>query len=162
MKEQTQTNEQTIKQRLTHEIRRELSREEPETSAPADTDRFTYTVTDQDVNMTVKLILKKRLGFSKRLLIRLKQGEGKVTRNGRKVRLFADVIAGDVIQAELPAERCHFIPQDILPFSVLFLTRISTKPVTMVLDALLAFLIHKAVYRTVVCKVLRRPAPKQN
>lgn len=113
MKEQTQTNEQTIKQRLTHEIRRELSREEPETSAPADTDRFTYTVTDQDVNMTVKLILKKRLGFSKRLLIRLKQGEGKVTRNGRKVRLFADVIAGDVIQAELPAERCHFIPQDI-------------------------------------------------
>lgn len=49
-----------------------------------------------------------------------------------------------------------------VPFSVLFLTRISTKPVTMVLDALLAFLIHKAVYRTVVCKVLRRPAPKQN
>ena len=47
-------------------------------------------------------------------------------------------------------------------FSVLFLARLSTKPVTMVLDALLAFLIHKAVYRTVVCNILHRPTPTQN
>lgn len=49
-----------------------------------------------------------------------------------------------------------------VPFSVLFLARLSTKPVTMVLDALLAFLIHKAVYRTVVCNILHRPTPTQN
>ena len=75
--------------------------------------RFTYTVTSDDVNMTVKLVLKKRLNFSRRLLTKLKQGGGKVTRNGLEVRLFADVIEGDVIDVEMPEERCNFIPQDI-------------------------------------------------
>ena len=34
-------------------------------------------------------------------------------RNGLEVRLFADVIEGDVIQVDLPEEKCSFIPQDI-------------------------------------------------
>lgn len=82
-------------------------------AAAAGTSRFTYTVSPDDVNMTVKLILKKRLNFSRRLLTKLKQGGGRVTRNGIEVKLFADVIEGDVIDVEMPEERCNFIPQDI-------------------------------------------------
>lgn len=75
--------------------------------------RFTYTAGADDINMTVKLVLKKRLGFSRRLLTKLKQGSGSVMRNGTPVRLFADVIEGDIIDVIMPEERCSFIPQDI-------------------------------------------------
>ena len=75
-------------------------------------DRFVYTVTADDGEMTVKQILKRRMGFSSRLLQKLKSG-GKVMRNGVQVRLFADVIEGDVIRVQLPEERCSFLPEDI-------------------------------------------------
>lgn len=98
-----------LKRELTDIVRGET---EERQAASADGGRFTYVVTPQDGDMTVKQVLKRRMGFSSRLLRRLKT-EGKVMRNGMEVRLFADVIEGDVIQAELPEEKCSFIPQDI-------------------------------------------------
>ena len=108
--------ENTLEHKLTREVRttvKNTTGEGASAPAPVGTSRFTYTVTSDDVNMTVKLVLKKRLNFSRRLLTKLKQGGGKVTRNGFEVRLFADVIEGDVIDVEMPEERCNFIPQDI-------------------------------------------------
>lgn len=108
--------ENTLEHKLTREVRttvKNTTGEGAASPAPIGMSRFTYTVTSDDVNMTVKLVLKKRLNFSRRLLTKLKQGGGKVTRNGFEVRLFADVIEGDVIDVEMPEERCNFIPQDI-------------------------------------------------
>ena len=108
--------ENTLEHKLTREVRSTMNNSSGTgAAAPAAVgmSRFTYTVTSDDVNMTVKLVLKKRLNFSRRLLTKLKQGGGKVRRNGLEVRLFADVIEGDVIDVEMPEERCNFIPQDI-------------------------------------------------
>lgn len=106
--------EKSLEQKITQSVRRETTDAGSGDGASTEvTSRFTYSVTAEDINMTVKLVLKKRLGFSRRLLTKLKQGGGKVTRNGVEVRLFADVIEGDVINVELPEERCNFIPQDI-------------------------------------------------
>lgn len=108
------TKEKSLEQKITHSVRQETTDACAGDGASNEiTSRFTYKVTADDINMTVKLVLKKRLGFSRRLLTKLKQGGGKVTRNGVEVRLFADVIDGDVINVELPEERCNFIPQDI-------------------------------------------------
>lgn len=108
-KEHRMTEEKTLERKLTESIRVET---EKETTAAADGSRFSYVVTADDKNMTVKMILKKRMGFSSRLLTNMKRG-GTVTRNGVEVRLFADVIEGDLIQAVLPEERSNFIPEDI-------------------------------------------------
>lgn len=103
-------NNNTLERKITESIRRETTGPEGDNTVMS---RFNYTVTAEDVDMTVKLVLKKRLGFSRRLLTKLKQGGGSVTRNGVEVRLFADVIAGDVINVEMPEERCSFIAEDI-------------------------------------------------
>ena len=101
--------ERNLKRELTDIVRGETAEKQ---SVSADGGRFAYTVTAADGEMTVKQILRRRMGFSSRLLHKLKEG-GKVTRNGTEVRLFADVIEGDVVQVELPEERCSFLPQDI-------------------------------------------------
>ena len=74
--------------------------------------RFIYTVKDEDGLTTVKQILKRRLGFSSRLISGIKQ-RGTVFRNGTQIRTFADVIPGDVIEVILPEEKSSFPPQDI-------------------------------------------------
>ena len=101
--------EKSVKRELTDIVRKETAERQ---AAAADSGRFSYTVTAADGELTIKQILKRRMGFSSRLLRRLKT-EGKVMRNGLEVRLFADVIEGDVIQVDLPEEKCSFIPQDI-------------------------------------------------
>lgn len=80
--------------------------------------RFSYTVTAEDGMSTAKQIMKRRLGFSGRLISSIKQG-GIVFRNGTPVRIFADVIPGDVIEVILPEERSSFPPQDI-PIEVVY------------------------------------------
>ncbi len=84
-----------------------------------DEGRYSYVVAENDKDATVRQILKRRLGFSSRLLSKLKRGEGTVTRNGISVRLFADVMEGDVINVVLPEDRSHFEPQDI-PVNVIY------------------------------------------
>ncbi len=103
--------EKNWKRELTDIVRRE-TQEPSERRAAGGEERFSYTVTPEDGEMTVRQVLKKRLGFSSRLLQKLKSG-GRVMRNGVQVRLFADVIEGDVIQVQLPEERCSFPPEDI-------------------------------------------------
>ncbi len=107
--------EKNLKSEITSIVRGETAEQQ---IAAAGGGRFIYTVTPEDGEMTVKQVLKRRMGFSSRLLQKLKTGEY-VMRNGRKVHLFADVIEGDVIQAELPEERCSFLPQDI-PIEVVY------------------------------------------
>ena len=85
-------SERDLKRKLTDIVREEADERQ---TAVSDSGRFTYTVTPQDGEMTVKQVLKRRMGFSSRLLRRLKT-EGRVMRNGAEVRLFADVIEGDV------------------------------------------------------------------
>lgn len=102
-------SERDLKKKLTSMVREEA---EEQQRRAADSGRFVYVVSPEDGDMTVKQVLKRKMGFSSRLLGQLKR-EGRVTRNGREVRLFADVIEGDVIQADLPEERCSFLPQDI-------------------------------------------------
>lgn len=112
--------EKNWKRELTDIVRREMKEMPaahgmtgaPEPAAPEAEDRFVYTVTAADGEMTVKQILKRRMGFSSRLLQKLKSG-GKVMCNGVQVRLFADVIEGDVIRVQLPEERCSFLAEDI-------------------------------------------------
>ena len=82
-------------------------------------ERLAYTVSEEDRDASVRQILKRRLGFSGRLLAKLKRGEGRVFRNGVEVRLFADVMPGDLVEVELPEDRSHFEPQDI-PVKVLY------------------------------------------
>ncbi len=81
--------------------------------------RYFWRVTEEDRDATVRQILKRRLKFSSRLLAKLKRGQGTVTRNGVEVRLFADVIPGDLVEVLLPEDRSHFTPQDI-PVEVLY------------------------------------------
>ncbi len=108
-------SEKSLKRELTDIVRGELG----EKQAPVEgSQRFIYIVKAEDGETTVKMILRKRLGFSSRLTRKLKT-EGTVLRNGRPVKLFADVIEGDVIQVDLPEERCSFIPQDI-PINVAY------------------------------------------
>ena len=84
-----------------------------------DGSRLTYTAVSDDTGLSVRKVLKRRLGFSSRLLARLKRGEGFVKRNGVAVRLFADVLEGDIINVVLPEEKSRFIPEDI-PVSVVY------------------------------------------
>ena len=72
--------ENTLEHKLTREVRSTMNNSSGTgAAAPAAVgmSRFTYTVTSDDVNMTVKLVLKKRLNFSRRLLTKLKQGGGR-------------------------------------------------------------------------------------
>ena len=73
-------SERDLKRKLTDIVREEADERQ---TAVSDSGRFTYTVTPQDGEMTVKQVLKRRMGFSSRLLRRLKT-EGRVMRNGAK------------------------------------------------------------------------------
>ncbi len=102
--------------RLTVRVRQAIGEERPR---PDREGRYSWRVTEEDRDATVRQILKRRLKFSGRLLAKLKQGRGRVTRNGVEVRLFADVIPGDLVEVMLPEDRSHFTPQDI-PVQVLY------------------------------------------
>lgn len=105
-----------LEERLTASVRAAVEGAYP---VPGREGRFSYLVTEEDPGATVRQILKRRLKFSGRLLAKLKRGEGTVTRNGVEVRLFADVIPGDLVEVSLPEDRSHFTPQDI-PVEVLY------------------------------------------
>lgn len=105
-----------LKYRLAKSVRDETERG-LETSS--DESRLSYRAVSDDNGLSVRRVLKKRLGFSSRLLAKLKRGEGCVERNGVSVRLFADVLEGDVLNVRLPEERSRFIPEDI-PIDVVY------------------------------------------
>ncbi len=81
--------------------------------------RYSYTAAENDRDLTVRQVLKRRLGFSSRLLAKFKRGEGTVARNGVPVRLFSDVLPGDVLEITMPEDVSHFEPQEI-PVEILY------------------------------------------
>lgn len=80
--------------------------------------RFEYTITTEDENLKIKEILRRRLGFSSRLLRQIKV-RGSVELSGAAAKLYEKGAAGDVIVAELPEETSGFTPQRI-KISVLY------------------------------------------
>lgn len=81
--------------------------------------RYSYIVTEEDRGATVREVMKKRLGFSSRLVTKFKKGLGTVKRNGIPVRNFAEVMPGDVLDITMPEDVSHFEPEDI-PVEVVF------------------------------------------
>lgn len=77
-----------------------------------------YEVERRDESLTIKEILKRRKGFSTRLLRRLKL-EGGVSVNGVPKWLNERVREGDLIQVRFPEEKSHFEPQEI-PIEILY------------------------------------------
>lgn len=81
--------------------------------------RYSYTVTESDRDATVRQVMKRRLGFSNRLINKFKRGLGTVRRNGLEVRTCAEVVPGDVIDIKMPEDVSHFEAQDI-PVSIIY------------------------------------------
>ena len=81
-------------------------------------DTITYKVTENDTIHSVKVLLRKRLDFSTRLLRKLKL-EGGVFVDGKPVFLYEKPKAGSVISVALPQEISGFEPEDI-PLNILY------------------------------------------
>lgn len=85
----------------------------------AESGRYSYIVTESDRGATVRQVMKKRLGFSSRLIAKFKRGMGSVKRNGIPVRNFAELLPGDVLDIMMPEDYSHFEPEDI-PVRIIF------------------------------------------
>ncbi len=77
-----------------------------------------YEVKKPDEGLMIKDILKRRMGFSTRLIRKLKL-EGGVSLNRVESKLNVTVRVGDVIKVEFPQEESRFEPQDI-PLDVVY------------------------------------------
>lgn len=74
--------------------------------------KFSYIVTENDEKLLVKELLKRRLGFSSRLMRKLKNLGG-VYKNNQPIKMNAPLRIGDVVSITLPEEESAFIAQDI-------------------------------------------------
>jgi len=74
--------------------------------------KFSYIVSEKDGELLIKGLLKHKLGFSSRLMRKLKV-EGGVYLNGKPARLTAAVHAGDTVSVRFPDEGSDFPSQDI-------------------------------------------------
>lgn len=77
-----------------------------------------YEVKKPDEGLMIKDILKRRMGFSTRLIRKLKL-EGGVSLNRVESKLNVTVRVGDVIKVEFPQEESRFEPQDI-PLDIVY------------------------------------------
>lgn len=81
-------------------------------------ERYQYIIKDEDAELPIKELLKRRLGFSSRLLRKMK-ARGQVRLEGRQVRLYEKGKAGERITVVLPEESSDFPPEDI-PIEVIY------------------------------------------
>ena len=81
-------------------------------------DRYQFIIRDEDKELPIKELLKRRLGISSRLLRKLKEGD-LVYLGDRKVRLYEKGKEGEQITVLLPSESSDFIPEDI-PIEIIF------------------------------------------
>jgi len=81
-------------------------------------DRYQYIIKNEDTELPIKELLKRRLGISTRLLRKLKEGDC-VYLDGRTIRLCEKGKAGERITLLLPEESSGFIPEAI-PIEVIF------------------------------------------
>lgn len=80
--------------------------------------KFTYIIKEDDEGLKVKELMKRRFGFSSRLMRKLKV-QGGVELNGAFVKLYEKGKAGDTLTVELPEETSEFEPENI-KISVLY------------------------------------------
>ncbi|WP_130863919.1 RluA family pseudouridine synthase [Bacilliculturomica massiliensis] len=73
---------------------------------------FVYTIKEGDEGLKVKELLRRRLGFSSRLMRKLKV-QGGVELNGCFVRLYEKGRPGDLLTVTMPEERSQFEPENI-------------------------------------------------
>ncbi len=81
-------------------------------------EKFRYVVKKEDEGLKIKSILKGNLGFSTRLLNKLKI-QGGVFLEGEPAKMHLKPQEGQVITIGLPEERSDFIPEDI-PISIVY------------------------------------------
>lgn len=77
-------------------------------------------VSGEDGGQTVRNVLRRRLGISRRMLTRLKRTESGVTVNGRRVFVTARVSAGDRIVLRMVDELPDDIQPQEMPLAILF------------------------------------------
>lgn len=83
-------------------------------------DTIELVVGQADDGLTVRAVLQKRLGVSRRLLTRLKRTEAGITVNGRRAFTSDRVAAGDRIALRMEAERPDgLLPQE-MPLDILY------------------------------------------
>lgn len=80
--------------------------------------KFTYVLKKEDEELRIREILKRRLGFSSRLVRKLKI-QGGVELNGAFTKLFEKGRVGDTLTVDLPEETSQFEPEPI-PIQVLY------------------------------------------
>lgn len=80
--------------------------------------KFEYFVTEDDKELPIKELLKRKFGFSSRLMTKLKVGGG-VNLNGNPVKMYIKAESGDRITVTLPQEKSEFEPENI-PIDVVF------------------------------------------
>jgi 23S rRNA pseudouridine1911/1915/1917 synthase len=74
--------------------------------------KFRYVVLENDKELLVKGLLKRRIGISTRLMRKLKDNDG-VFKNNIKVKMNEKVTVGDIITVCLPEEHSDFISEEI-------------------------------------------------
>ena len=79
---------------------------------------FKFVVEKEDEGIGLRKLLKKRLGFSSRLLTKLNSTK-QVYLNGNVLRGYMKPKAGDIIKAVLPEERSNF-PEADIPINVIY------------------------------------------
>ena len=77
-----------------------------------------YTVSAVDAGLQLQTYLRKRQGYSKRLIINLKHGG--ISVNGEHRRMVDPVEAGDIIDIELGGDKIKLIPNSALKVPVVY------------------------------------------
>lgn len=80
--------------------------------------KFEYIVTEEDKELKIKEILKRKFAFSSRLMTKLKVNDG-VYCNGEQVKMYLVPKVGDRLTVTLPKERSEFEPENI-PIAVAY------------------------------------------
>lgn len=81
---------------------------------------ITYLVTEAEQGWTVKSVLQKRLGVSRKLMSRIKLTERGVELNGQRVFISVMVKAGDRVSVSLEKESSDDILPESIPFDIVY------------------------------------------
>jgi 23S rRNA pseudouridine1911/1915/1917 synthase len=81
---------------------------------------MTLDINEDDHGRTVREVLKRRLGISRRLLVKLKTAEQGIALNGRRAWVNEIVAAGDRIELRLPREQSHDLLPEPMELSIVF------------------------------------------
>jgi 23S rRNA pseudouridine1911/1915/1917 synthase len=100
-------------------------------------DPIELVVRQEDAGLTVRSVLQKRLGVSRRLLTRLKRTEAGLTVNGRRAFTSDRVSAGDRIALRMEAEEADDVLPQEMPLAILH-----EDPHLLVLDKPAGIVVH--------------------